>query len=212
MVTTVSTKKYQYAYLVLTFKGTDQEKKIWEALFKQNRMDLSIGIYKMVAREMPALEEASRLRQPRSTQTTHLRRMFLLLLPEYEHVIGFIQTHICRPAFKAHLKKLLIREAQSLGRMQNNPGSKSSPASVPANHTEARIEPAVQKTGKRSPQELFADPHKLISTIVRDLRKPETERLFVWDVIPPEDYPEAVRRAVPFGRLVDFWNATKNIV
>ena len=48
--------------------------------------------------------------------------------------------------------------------------------------------------------------------MVLDVKKPEAERLFTWDEIPPEDYPEAMRNTAPFSRLVRYWKETKNIM
>ncbi len=213
MIAAASQKKAQYDYLILSFALSDTEIPVWESLFWQNKAVLSANIYSMIANEMPALEEAASRRQPRSGQKTYFRRLFLLPLPEYRHVISFVRLNIRRPAFKEHLKKLILYNNERFDRIISDLVRNSIPegTTIPesAQHISVPPDAVMEKAFRRSPRELFADPHALITTIVRDLRKPETERLFTWDEIPPEDYPEAVRRAVPFGRLTDFWNASK---
>jgi hypothetical protein len=108
MMSMVSQKKAKYDYLVLSFILADTEIPIWESLFRQNKAVLSTNIYNIIASEMPALREAASRIQPRSGRKTYFRRLFLLPLPEYRHVIRFVRLYIRRPAFKEHLKKLIL--------------------------------------------------------------------------------------------------------
>ncbi len=117
MIAAASQKKAQYDYLILSFALSDTEIPVWESLFWQNKAVLSANIYSMIANEMPALEEAASRRQPRSGQKTYFRRLFLLPLPEYRHVIRFVRCHIRRPAFKEHLKKLILYNNEYVDRI-----------------------------------------------------------------------------------------------
>jgi hypothetical protein len=45
--------------------------------------------------------------------------------------------------------------------------------------------------------------------MIRDLQKPEAEHQFIWDEVPPEDYPEEMKEMRSFVRLVQFWNETR---
>jgi hypothetical protein len=212
MVTTISTPTGQYAYLLLAFKGNDQERELWEALFERDKAELSVEVYSRIIREMPALKESARIKQAKSVEKAHARRLFLLALPEYAHVIRFIQSNIRRPAFREHLKRLILHgdsnPERSPATPAPNPASEASPASEAAHHAETR-ESVTPTTAKRSPRGLFSKPRELLQVMVLDLKKPEAERRFIWDEIPPEDYPEAMREMKPFDRLVQFWNETK---
>ena len=117
MMGMVSQKKAKYDYLVLSVILSDTEIPIWESLFRQNKAVLSTNIYNIIASEMPALREAANRRQPRSGQKTYFRRLFLLPLPEYRHVIRFVRCHIRRPAFKEHLKKLILYDNEYVDRI-----------------------------------------------------------------------------------------------
>ncbi len=214
MVTTVSTPTGQYAYLLLAFKGSERERELWEALFERDKAELSVEVYSMAIREMSALKEAARLKQPRSEGETHARRLFLLALPEYAHVIRFIQGNIRRPAFREYLKRLILYGNGNPERNATGPAPNPAPEAVPvfeaAQHSETRTESVTRNAAKRSPRELFSKPRELLQTMVLDLQKPEAERQFIWDTIPPEDYPEAMKTMKPFDILIKFWNATKH--
>jgi hypothetical protein len=54
---------------------------------------------------------------PRSGRKTYFRRLFLLPLPEYRHVIRFVRLYIRRPAFKEHLKKLILYNNEHFDRI-----------------------------------------------------------------------------------------------
>ena len=215
-MTTVVSPRDQSSYLLLSCKLADPEKEIWEALFRQDKVVLSAKIYSMVARELPALTESAGRRQPEGEEKTYFRKLYLLRLPEYEHVIRFIQSNIRRPAFKEHLKRLILygdgNPERSTIPPAPNPVPEAVPVSEAAQHAETRAESATRNVAKRSPRELFSEPDKLLQVIFLDLEKPEAAREFIWDEIPPEDYPEAMKAMKPFVKLVRFWNATKNIV
>lgn len=210
MIGAVSTKNVKYDYLVLMFKMTDQEREIWEALFERDKAVLSAGIYSMVAHEMPALTESARIRQPRNTQKLHVRRLFLLALPEYVHVIRFIRSNLRRPAFKDHLKRLIFHVGNTLA--QSAIVSASTPAAEAAGVPEPTHIPILPDFARRSPRELFSDPNKLLQTILLELNKPEAERLFIWNAIPPDEYPEEVKKGAPFFKLERLWRTKTNIV
>ncbi len=66
----------------------------------------------------------------------------------------------------------------------------------------------MEKPFRCSPRELFSTPRELLQVMGLDLQKPETERQFIWDEVPPEGYPEAMREMKPFHIFVQ-WNKTK---
>lgn len=207
---TAPAKDAKYAYLTLSFKLTDPEKEIWETLFTQDKAVVSVKIYSMVAREMPALAESAERRQSGDKRKAYFRRLFLLPLPEYGHVIRFIQSNLRRPAFKDHLKRLILY-GDGTPEQNTFPASNLTPETATGSGV-ANLESTQLGTTKRSPQELFPEPTKLLRIILIDLGKPEEEREFAWDTIPPDEYPEAVRKGVAFGELTMFWNELKKTV
>lgn len=211
MVTEAQRKQGKYNYLVLAFHLGEGEAELWEALFEKDKAELSAAIYKLIEREMPSLAVSAQRRMPRSAKKLYWRMLYLKPLPEYAHVIRFVHNNLRRPAFKAHLKQLILYGTMKLELLR--------PASIPAKFPEPTtvIEqssqlPVQSELRKRSPRELFAEPGLLIQAMVIDLSKPESEREFAWDEISPEDYPEGAKKAASFSRLVRFWDELNKTV
>jgi hypothetical protein len=197
VVTLILTKKAKYEYLVLSFHILESEMELWEALFERDKAVLSKEVYDLVVLEKAGLQESSSQRKPRLKHKNPARRLFLLPLPEYDAVIRFIKANIRRPAFKDYLKSLILQRGQT----HALPASDSPP--FPAGSNQAQIG---KKFGQRSPSELFHDANKLIQTMLVDLMKPEAARIFDWDRIQPDAYPEAVKSSRLFTRLEEHWN------
>lgn len=220
-MTTASKKKPKYDYLVLSFALTDLEIPIWEALFEQDREILSANIYSMITHEKLALAETASHSQPRNGQKTYFRKLFLLPLPEYKKAVSFVRHNIRRPAFKEHLKQLILYKLEQYKKEQldriitklarNDPAPEVSMIPESAKHLLIQSESIIEKSALRNPRDLFSEPSKLLQIIVLDVKRPEADRLFSWDAIPPEDYPEAVRRGAAFSRLEKYWKE-KNII
>ena len=196
-----SNKRTKYAYLVLAFHIHDSEIGVWQALSERIKADLSKEFYELVARETVGLQESAGKRMPRATYKSHARRLFLVPLPEHETVIRFIRANIRRPAFMAHLKTLILRCGKAAA-----PPVARAPAKL-ENLVHSPPEPQVSNGNHlRGPNELFHDPNMLIQTMHRELMKPESERIFDWDTIRPEAYPDAVKASRLFVRLEEYWS------
>lgn len=211
MVTEKYRKKDKYDYLILSFHMEEGEAELWEALFEKDKTELSVALYRLIEREIPALTETARRRTPRSAQKQYWRKLYLLPLPEYAHVIRFVHNNLRRPAFKARLKQLILYGSKKAELPQASPTPAPPPESTtvlePADQTPLQPGPC-----KRSPRELFTEPGLLIQAMVIDMSKPESEREFVWDEVPPEDYPEGAKKAASFSRLVRYWDERNKTV
>ena len=201
MVIQISTKNAKYRYLVITVLLHESETGQWAALFERDKTALSKAVYALVSREMPNLMKSAGKRMPRNSPKGQTRKLYLLALPEYEAEIRFIQNNNRRPAFRDHLKKLILHgeEACSI------PAAK--PADQPVAQQEKQLD-AASRMGRclQSPKELFHDPNKLIQTMLAELTKPETERFFDWGDIQPGSYPESVRQSPLFVQLEEYWS------
>jgi hypothetical protein len=197
MVPMIPTKKAKYEYLVLYFHILESEIGLWEALFEHDKSVLSKKIYDTIAIEMDILQESSSQRRKRIKYKNPLRRLFLLPLPEYDVIIHFIKANIRRPAFKDHLKKLILQCGQT------HALSVSDSPIFPESANQAQIG---KESGPRSPRELFHDANKLIQTMLVELMKPEAARIFDWDRIRPDAYPAEVKSSRLFARLEEYWN------
>lgn len=201
MVAIAGTPSKKYEYLVLAFQLRDSELELWEVLTGQNKADLSRMVYSMIAQELPALKKSALQRLSRTENVQATRRMFLYILPEFEQIIRFIRANIRRPAFKAHLKSLLLYGESKLDCLEAaSEPLLNQPKEVPAREARER-QPVL-----RSPRDLFSDPGNLVKTMFVELKKAKDERLFDWDGIPPDDYPEEVKAARLFGLLRAYWN------
>lgn len=169
-------------------------------MFKGDKATLSKEIYRLIERETPALKESARRTASKDERRHSGRRLFLLRLPEYEHVIRFVKTNVRRPAFKTHLKSLILRGEYITSPVESV--GESSPTPVAARQIEA---PTLPASRLRSPHELFGEPGRFIQTMVAELKRPHAERLFDWDEIPPGDYPEAIASTMLFSRLEEYW-------
>ena len=190
----------KYEYFALSFHLEDAEQSQWEDLFMGDKATLSREIYKLIERETPALKESARKTVSKKERKHSGRRLFLLRLPEYEHVIRFVKTNVRRPAFKAHLKSLILHGEEFISPAE----SAGTPSSVPVDgrQPEASTLPASRL---RSPRELFSEPGKFIQTMIAELKKPHAERLYDWDEIPPGGYPEAITSTMLFSHLEEYW-------
>jgi hypothetical protein len=197
----VPANKRKYEYLLLSFHPHESEIESWEALFEMDKTKLSESVYSLVAREMAGLKESARKQLPRNLNKRQSRRLYLLALPEYEAVLRFIRANIRRPAFKAHLQKLIFQEmnGHALPAAHQITFREAHPGTPPAAQTH-------EATSLRSPGELFHDANKLIQTMLAELMKPEAERVFDWDAIPPDMYPDSVKSSLLFPKLKEHWD------
>ncbi|CAK7027389.1 MAG: hypothetical protein DELT_02630 [Desulfovibrio sp.] len=200
MVNVAPAGKAKRKYLLLCFYLSDSETSLWENLFKRDRAEVSKALYSLAARETPALQEAARRTAAKNKSRKLSRRLHLLFLPEYEPVIGFIRMNIRRPAFKEYLKDLILHGENRIISLEEK--------IVPSQECAGKrlAETAQPSTSRlRSPRELFDDPGKFVRLMVADLKKPETERLYDWDEIPPGEYPAAISTTMLFSHLEDYW-------
>lgn len=198
---TLSPQKAKYEYFALSFHLEDVDMDQWETLFKEDKATLSREIYRLIDRETPALKDSARKTASKNERKHSGRRLFLIRLPEYEHVIRFVKTNIRRPAFKAHLKRLLLHDSNVI--LPAEEAFAPSPEPTDGGQPEA---PRLPESRLRSPRELFGEPGKFIQTMIAELKKPETNRLYDWDEIPPQDYPETITSTMLFSRLEDYWH------
>lgn len=211
MVTEVQRKQGKYNYLVLAFPMEEGEAELWEALFEKDKAELSAAVYRLIEREMPSLTESAQRRTPRGAQKQYWRKLYLQPLPEYAHVIRFVHNNLRRPAFRSHLKQLILYGTKKPEAPRLSPAPAAPPESATALEQAGKTPPQPGSC-KRSPRELFAEPGLLIQAMIIDLSKPESEREFVWDEIPLEDYPEGAKKAASFSRLVRFWDGLNKTV
>ena len=120
-------------------------------------------------------------------------------------MLRFIRANISRPAFKAHLQKLIFQEVNdhALPAANQVPSYEAHPGMPPAAQTR-------EATSLKSPGELFHDANKLIQTMLAELMKPEAERVFDWDAIPPDLYPDSVKSSLLFPKLKEHWDNNAN--
>lgn len=201
MVTISQPQKAKYEYFALSFQLEDVDLELWGTLFKEDKATLSREIYRLIDRETPALKESARKTASKGERKHSGRRIFLLRLPEYEHVIRFVKTNIRRPTFKAHLKRLILRGDNVIFSAEDALVLSAAPAV--GLQPEASTLPA---SLLRSPRELFGEPGKFIQIMIAELKKPDVGRLYDWDEIPPQDYPEAITSTMLFNRLEDYWH------
>ena len=178
----------KYTYLVISIYVEEHELELWEALVNQDKAALSSTVYQMVLREMPALKASALKSLSLQAQKSRSRRLYLLTLPEFKAVAGFLRANMRRPALRAHLKSLLLYGESQLAPTEPPP-----------------LVPTTKKGKARSPRELFSDPNKLVQTMLKELRLPEEKRVFAWGEIPPDDYPDNIRDIGLFAFLREYW-------
>lgn len=187
-----TTQNSKYLPLPLNLEESDLD--AFNELAAQPKEELSRKVYARIEAEESALRKSALSTLPRQPRSSRSRRLFLCRLPEHADTIKFIRANIRRPAFKAHLKNLILHSVI--------------PPDVP-------FQPdAPQKTGLRSPRELFSQPPGIIiKAIIADLNGEGQElntntatHNFNWAEVPPDQYPSEVMDQRLFALLRTYWD------
>jgi len=177
-------------YLTLPMDLEESELDVFNDLASQPKGVLSIAVYTKIKAEESALRKSALSTFPRELRTTRSRRLFLCELPEYADTMKFIRGNIRRPAFKDHLKRLLLHGEVFLDESEE----------CPTDHF-------------RSPRELFGEPAAvIIKAIITDLNAKGVDlntnvssHHYNWAEIPPDEYPPEVQSQKLFEFLRSYW-------